>query len=60
MGGGQSSLSTLYGLASDNLLSLSLVLSNGTLLKVSPNESPEIFWAVAGGGGGTWGVVTDL
>jgi hypothetical protein len=34
--------------------------TNGTLMTVSPVEYPDLYWALAGGGGGTYGVVISL
>eukprot|EP01047_Picozoa_sp_COSAG01_P128997 COSAG01_NODE_58400_length_306_cov_0.971014_1_plen_68_part_10 len=45
----------------DNLLEAELVTANGTLLTANAdNEHAELFWALRGGGGSTWGVLTKL
>ena len=63
LGGGLSFLSRAYGLASDNLLSLELVTADGrgpfTVSATDPAQA-ELFWALRGGGGGNFGVVTKL
>lgn len=59
-GGGHSALSTAFGLAADNALSWEVVLANGTLVTASPTENGDLFWALSGGGGSTYGVVTSL
>lgn len=59
MGGGHSALSPSYGLGVDNVLQFSVVTSTGEFLTVSSYSHPDLFWALRGGGGGTFGVVTS-
>jgi len=59
-GGGHSPLSSLYGMAADQVLSLEVVLPTGQFVSVSPTSHPDLFWALRGGGGGTYGIVTSL
>ena len=60
-GGGHSVLSPAYGLAVDNLLSAQVVTADGRLRNVSAcGADSELFWALRGGGGGTFGVVTSV
>eukprot|EP01018_Ginkgo_biloba_P015700 Gb_24403 [translate_table: standard] len=55
-GGGLSFLSRKYGLAADNVIDALLIDSSGKVLnKKSMGE--DVFWALRGGGGGSWGVV---
>ncbi|RYP12613.1 hypothetical protein DL767_011148 [Monosporascus sp. MG133] len=59
-GGGVSSLlSHTRGLAVDNVLEFQVVMANGALVTASPYENQDLFWALRGGGGGTFGVVTQ-
>lgn len=61
MGGGMSDvLGKMVGHGVDNMRAAKIVLANGTLVNASAEENPELFWALRGGGGGTFGVLTEL
>lgn len=55
-GGGFGLLSRKFGLAADNVLDAVLVDPNGRVLDRN-SMGEDIFWAICGGGGGSWGVV---
>ena len=57
-GGGMGPLSRKLGVASDRLVAADVVLANGRLVRCSTSREPELFWALRGGGGGNFGVVT--
>jgi FAD binding domain/Berberine and berberine like len=59
-GGGFGSLSKTYGLAAGGLLEAEIVTADGRTRTVNTGTDPDLFWALKGGGGGTWGVVTRL
>lgn len=58
--GGFGSFSKAFGTASGNLLEAELVTADGTLRIANARTHPELFWALKGGGGGAFGVVTRL
>jgi FAD/FMN-containing dehydrogenase len=51
LGGGLGWLMPKYGMAMDNLLAVNLVLADGSVVRASAEEHPDLFWAVRGGGG---------
>ncbi|KAG9231267.1 hypothetical protein BJ875DRAFT_383355 [Amylocarpus encephaloides] len=59
-GGGHGIYTSLYGMAADNVLSVGIVLANGTFIRTDADTEPDLFWAVRGGGGGNWGIVTSI
>lgn len=58
--GGFGSFSKGFGTASGSLLEAHVVTSDGKLRVVSACQDPDLFWALKGGGGGTFGVVTQV
>jgi FAD/FMN-containing dehydrogenase len=48
-----------YGLALDNLLAVNLVLADGSAVRASADDHPDLFWAVRGGGG-NFGVASSF
>lgn len=52
LGGGHSPMSSLYGLAADQVLALEVVLASGRFVTVTEQSDPDLFWALRGGGGG--------
>jgi FAD/FMN-containing dehydrogenase len=59
LGGGQSWLASKHGMAIDNLLSVDIVMADGTLRMASASENEDLFWAVRGAGH-NFGVVTSF
>jgi FAD/FMN-containing dehydrogenase len=51
LGGGLGWLMAKHGMALDNLLSVDVVTADGTVRRAAPDENPDLFWAVRGGGG---------
>ncbi|KAI1272075.1 FAD binding domain-containing protein [Xylaria sp. FL0933] len=60
LGGGHSPLSSIYGMGSDQVLSMEVVTADGSFLTASETSNPDLFWALRGGGGSTFGVVTSM
>lgn len=59
-GGGHSALATSFGLSADNTLEWEVVTADGELLTASPSENSDLYWALSGGGGGTYAVVLSM
>ena len=59
LGGGIGHLSRKYGLTIDNLLSVDMVLADGSFVTANDHQNQDLFWAVRGGGG-NFGVVTSF
>lgn len=59
-GGGHGQLASYAGLAADQVLEWDVVLANGKLVTASPSRYSDLYWALAGGGGGTYGVVVSM
>ena len=51
LGGGLGFLMPKFGMALDNLLSVELVLADGSVVTASAESHPDLFWGVRGGGG---------
>lgn len=73
LGGGHSPIGRKFGMAVDNLLEVEMVAANGSLVYANESGTTvidtesgrsqhsyntDIFWAVRGGGGSTYGIVT--
>jgi hypothetical protein len=58
--GGFGSFSKNFGLAAAGLLEAEIVTADGTVRIANACANPDLFWALKGGGGGTFGVVTRL
>ena len=58
-GGGHSVLSPIYGLGVDRVVQLRVITADGILRVANACSNPDLFWALRGGGGGTFGVVIE-
>jgi FAD/FMN-containing dehydrogenase len=59
LGGGMGRLQRRYGFTVDNLLSVDLVTADSSLVHVSEEENPDLFWGIRGAGP-NFGVVTSF
>ena len=58
--GGFGSFSKGFGTAASGLLEAEIVTADGNILIANPCRNADLFWALKGGGGGSWGVVTRV
>jgi FAD/FMN-containing dehydrogenase len=58
--GGFGSFSKHYGLAAAGLLEAEVVTADGKIRIANACRNPDLFWALKGGGGGSFGVVSKL
>jgi len=59
-GGGIGLQNKQMGLCCDNLLECKIISSDGKILEVNNNKNNDLLWALKGGGGGNFGVITEL
>ncbi|TVY87034.1 FAD-linked oxidoreductase [Lachnellula willkommii] len=59
-GGGVAMLSGLYGLGADNILEWEVVTANGEHLIATPSQNQDLYWAMSGGGGGSYAVALSM
>jgi hypothetical protein len=60
LGGGHSPLTGLYGTGADNVLSFEVVTADGEFVTANSTSNTDLFWALRGGGGSTFGVTTSV
>jgi FAD/FMN-containing dehydrogenase len=59
-GGGFGSFSKAFGTGAASLLEAEVVTADGQIRLANARINPDLYWALKGGGGGTFGVVTRL
>ena len=59
-GGGFGSLSKTFGVAGASLIEAEVVTADGWIRIVNAHRDPDLFWALKGGGGGNFAVVTRV
>lgn len=59
-GGGHGFLTGEYGMGADSILEANIVTPAGDVITANSYLNSDIFWAIRGGGGGTFGVVVNL
>ncbi|MFE3762930.1 FAD-binding oxidoreductase [Streptomyces sp. NPDC059104] len=60
LGGGLGLSSRAYGATCDRLSGARVVTPDGVVREVGPGGDPDLYWALRGGGGGNFGVVTEF
>ena len=59
LGGGESSLTPLFGYACDNIVAIELVSADGLITSAREEENPDLLWAMRGAGA-NFGIATSL
>ncbi|WP_147339369.1 FAD-binding oxidoreductase [Actinomadura spongiicola] len=57
-GGGHGFLTRKEGMGCDHILAAEVVLADGEIVVAKPDHNAELLWALRGGGGGNFGIVT--
>lgn len=58
LGGGLSFLTGRRGMGCDNVQNFQVVLVSGEIVNANPGEHQDLYWALRGGGGSSFGIVT--
>lgn len=59
-GGGYGFTSRMYGMSSDNVVEITLMKADGTIVIADRTRNPRLFWAVRGGTGDNFGVLLEV
>ncbi|KAF6786562.1 long-chain-fatty-acid-CoA ligase [Colletotrichum sojae] len=59
-GGGHGPMSSQYGLGADQALEWEVITPTGKHVVATPQQNSDLYWALSGGGPGTYGVVLSL
>ncbi|KAF7915563.1 hypothetical protein EAE99_010076 [Botrytis elliptica] len=59
-GGGHGVMTGAYGQGADNIIEATLVTPTGKILTANEKQNTDIFWAIRGGDGGTFGVILNM
>jgi FAD/FMN-containing dehydrogenase len=60
LGGGFGLAGRYFGLTADNLIAVKIVTADGALRTINKTTDSDLLWALKGGGGGNFGVVTEF
>ncbi|KAJ6640991.1 Xylooligosaccharide oxidase [Pseudolycoriella hygida] len=60
LGGGYGHFSRLFGLSLDSVIEMEMIDAKGRLLVANNSTNKDLFWALRGGGGGNFGIVTKF
>lgn len=56
LGGGVGLLNRTFGLTCDSVKSITFVTADASIIEVSASNEPDLFWALLGGGNGSYGI----
>ncbi|KAI0012471.1 hypothetical protein F4779DRAFT_567684 [Xylariaceae sp. FL0662B] len=59
-GGGHGPLNSVFGLGADQVLEWEVVTAGGQHLVASPAKNSDLYWALSGGGGGTYAAIISM
>lgn len=59
-GGGFGSLSKKFGTGAAGIVQVEVVTADGQILIANKYQNSDLFWAIRGGGGGTYGIVSKV
>ncbi|MET3131462.1 hypothetical protein AAKU55_001724 [Oxalobacteraceae bacterium GrIS 1.11] len=59
-GGGYGFTSVTFGMNCDNVIDMRVMLADGAIVTASPNVNYDLWWAMRGGTGGTFGVLLSV
>ena len=60
LGGGMGLAGRAHGLTTDHIVGAQIVTADGRLRRVNARTDPDLLWALRGGGGGNFGIVTEF
>lgn len=60
LGGGYGFIARPFGLACDSLQWAEVVDAQGNIIETDATQNPDLFWALRGGGGGSFGAITRM
>ena len=60
MGGGWGPWTRKYGMCCEHLVGAEIILGDGTREVISASNKPDLLWALKGGGGLSYGIVTNF
>ncbi|HAT8591443.1 TPA: FAD-binding oxidoreductase [Legionella pneumophila] len=59
-GGGFGSFSKKYGTGAGGILEAEVIIADGSILIANECQNQDLYWALKGGGGGTYGIVSKI
>ena len=60
LGGGVGALARMFGVMSDNIISVKMVDYKGKIITASENSNSDLWWALKGAGTCNFGVITEI